>query len=140
LSSLYHKIMVPVDLAHLSGLAKALRTAADLAAGYRIPVCYVSVAPGPAPVTAERADEFRDALDSFALDQAEHHGFEATASAVIPEDESPDVREALMRALEESGADLVVMASHIPDVDDRMFASNAAFVAASATVTVMVVR
>jgi len=107
LSSLYHKIMVPVDLAHLSGLAKALRTAADLAAGYRMPVCYVSVAPGPAPLTAERADEFR---------------------------------EALMRALEESGADLVVMASRIPNVDERLFASNAAFVAASATVTVMVVR
>ena len=64
MSSLYHEIMVPVDLAHLTGLAKALRTAADL----------------------------------------------------------------------------VVMASHIPDVDDRLFASNAAFVAASATVTVMVVR
>jgi nucleotide-binding universal stress UspA family protein len=137
---MYHKIMVPVDLAHLASLAKALRTAADLAAGYRIPVCYVSVAPGPAPLTAEQADEFREALDSFALDQAERHGFEATARAVIAEDETLDVREALMRTLEESGADLVVMASHIPDVDDRMFASNAAFVASSAPVTVMVVR
>lgn len=136
----YHKIMVPVDLGHLASLGKALGTAAELARSYRIPVCYVSVAPGPAPLTAEQADEFREALDSFALDQAERHGFEATASAVIPEDDSPDVREALMRALEESGADLVVMASHIPDVDDRIFASNAAYVAASASVTVMVVR
>ncbi|WP_405231205.1 universal stress protein [Lentisalinibacter salinarum] len=136
----YHKIMVPVDLAHLDSLDKALRTAADLAAGYRIPVCYVSVAPGAAPLTAAQADEFREALDTFALDQAERHGFEATARAVIPEDDSLDVREALMRALEESGADLVVMASHIPDVDDRMFASNAAYVASSAPITVMVVR
>lgn len=134
----YHKIMVPVDLAHLASLDKALRTAAGLAAGYRIPICYVSVAPGP--LSAGRADEFREALDSFALDQAERHGFEATARAVVPEDDSLDVREALMRALEESGADLVVMASHIPDVDDRMFASNAAYVASSAPITVMVVR
>jgi nucleotide-binding universal stress UspA family protein len=136
----YHKIMVPVDLAHLASLGKALGTAAQLARSYRIPVCYVSVAPGPAPITAGQADEFREALDSFALDQAERHGFEATARAVIPEDETADLREALMRALEESGADLVVMASHIPDVEDRLFASNAAFVAASAAVTVMVVR
>ncbi|MEJ2603111.1 MAG: universal stress protein [Gammaproteobacteria bacterium] len=136
----YHKIMVPVDLAHVASLEKALRTAADLATHYRIPVCYVSVTGKREKLTDAEADAFQEALESFALDQAERHGFEATASACVRDEAAPDVRETLMRILEESGADLVVMASHIPDVDDRMFASNAAYVAASAPVTVMVVR
>lgn len=136
----YRKIMVPVDLAHLDSLKKALTTAADLACHYAIPVCYVSVASGREVMTPRRADEFQESLDSFALEQAEQYGFEATARAYVEQQASADIRRTLMTAIDESEADLVVMASHIPDPDDRVFASNAAFVAASAMVTVMVVR
>lgn len=136
----YHKIMVPVDLAHVGALEKALRTAADLATHYRIPVCFVSVHERRDDLADAESDAFQQELENFALDQAERHGFEAMARACLRDASSPDIRETLMRALEESGADLVVMASHLPDVDDRMFASNAAYVAASAPVTVMVVR
>jgi len=41
--SMYQKIMVPVDLAHVERLGKALGTATDLAKHYGIPVCYVGV-------------------------------------------------------------------------------------------------
>ncbi len=135
----YRKIMVPVDLAHLDSLRKALATAADLARHYQIPVCYVSVA-GQKRRSAAAIDDFQSRLESFALEQAELHGFEATAIAYVSKEATADVRRTLMTAIEEAEADLVVMASHIPDPDDQVFASNAGFVAASAAVTVMVVR
>jgi nucleotide-binding universal stress UspA family protein len=37
--SMYSRIMVPVDLAHIERLEKALATAADLAKHYEITMC-----------------------------------------------------------------------------------------------------
>ena len=46
----------------------------------------------------------------------------------------------LLDAVNETGADLVVMASHVPGVLEHIFSSNAGYVARHAKVSVFVVR
>ena len=44
---MYEKIMVPVDLAHIERLQKAINTAIGLAKHYRAPVLFVGVTAEP---------------------------------------------------------------------------------------------
>ncbi len=137
---MYRKIMIPVDLAHTDKLEKALETGADLATHYRIPVCYVAVtssAPGPFGHTPE---EFASRLEEFAGSEAARRGIEASAKAVVSHDPTTDLEKTLLGALREIDADLVVMASHIPNVADRVWPSNGGRIASHANASVMIVR
>lgn len=142
---MYHKIMVPVDLAHVERLDKALTTAADLAKHYRTPICYVGVTttlPGPVAHTPE---EFARKLERFGRSQAERHGLdqpglEITTLSLTSHDPAVDLDDVLMDAIKDSGADLIVMASHVPGLADHIFASNAGHLASHAKVSVLVVR
>mgnify|MGYP000504204138 CR=1 FL=1 len=137
---MYKKIMVPVDLAHADRLDKALTTAADLSRHYKIPVCYVGItATTPGPV-AHTPQEFQSKLDAFARDEATKRGIDASSLTKISHDPSVDLDETLISALNETGADLVVMASHVPGVPEHIFASNAGYLASHAPVSVLVVR
>jgi len=137
---MYAKIMVPVDLAHVERLDKALRAAADLSKHYGIPVCYVGVTsntPGPISHTpAEHAQK----LEVFGEAQAAAHGLDATTKAVVCHDLTADVDDALLEAVHETGSDLVVMASHIPDIVDYIWPSNGGKIAAHSDASVLVVR
>lgn len=137
---MYKRIMVPVDLTHLDQLEKALQTAADLANRYKAPVLYAGVTattPGPA---AHNPEEFASKLDAFATDQGQKHGIQTTSRAYASPDPSVDLDKTLMRAIEDGGIDLVVMASHVPGLPEHIFASNAGYLASHAGVSVMVVR
>ncbi|MXN63842.1 universal stress protein [Stappia sp. GBMRC 2046] len=137
---MYKKIMVPVDLAHADRLDKALTTAADLSRHYEIPVCYVGItATTPGPV-AHTPKEFQSKLDAFVKDEAAKRGIDASSLTKISHDPSIDLDETLLSALNETGADLVVMASHVPGVPEHIFASNAGYLASHAPVSVLVVR
>lgn len=137
---MYSRIMIPVDLAHADRLGKALGTAADLAKHYRIPVCYVGVtAPQPGPV-AHTPSEFAAKLEEFAQAQAAVHGHQATARAYTSHDPTIDLDDTLLKAVEETGADLVVMASHIPDIVDHIWPSNGGKIASHSAASVFVVR
>ncbi len=138
--NMYKTIMAPVDLAHVERLGKALTTAADLSKHYGIPVCYVGVtATTPGPV-AHTPAEFTAKLEHFARAQADKYGLQATAKAYTSHDPAVDLDDTLLKAIAETGADLVVMASHIPGIPDYIFSSNAGYLASHAKVTVMVVR
>ena len=65
---MYEKIMVPVDLAHVDRLEKALTTAADLARHYRIPICYVGVTTSLPGAVAHTPAEFARKLEQFGAD------------------------------------------------------------------------
>lgn len=137
---MYKTIMVPVDLAHKDKLGKALATAADLARHYRIPICYVSVttaSPGP---VAHNPKQFAEKLEAFSQAEADLRGITATSRALTSHDPAVDLDEVLMKAIEETGADLVVMASHIPGLPEHIFSSNAGYLASHAKVSVLVVR
>lgn len=137
---MYTKIMVPVDLAHANKLGKALTTAADLSKHYGIPVCYVGVtAPTPGEVAHSPA-EFAQKLESFGRQEAKLHGHEVTTMACTSSDPSIDLDDTLLKAVAETGADLVVMASHIPGLVEHLWPSHGGKIASHSDASVLVVR
>jgi nucleotide-binding universal stress UspA family protein len=137
---MYKKIMVPVDLAHTDRIGKALESAADLAKHYGIPVCYVGVTPETPSSVAHNPQEYAQKLDQFAAEQAKKYGIGIESRAMLSHDPAVDLDDTLIKAIEEVGADLVVMASHVPGFPDHIFSSNAGAVATHAAVSVFVIR
>jgi nucleotide-binding universal stress UspA family protein len=137
---MYTQIMTPVDLAHLDQLDKALETTADLALHYKIPVCYVGVtAPAPSQI-AHTPNEFAEKLKAFANAQAQAHGHEVTAKAYTSHDPASDLDDTLLKAVDDIGADLVVMSTHTPTIADYVWPSNGGKVASHARTSVLLVR
>ena len=137
---MYRKIMVPVDLAHIERLDKAIATATDLAKHYGTPVCFVGVTAETPTEVAHTPREFGEKLQAFGARQAEKHGVAVDTVAYPSHDPADDLERTLIGAAKENGADLIVMASHVPGLQEHIFASNAGAVAAHAEVSVFVVR
>lgn len=137
---MYSKIMVPVDLAHLQHLDKAIATAADLAKRYAIPLCIVGVTAETPTEVAHTPAEFRKRLEDFGAAQSKTHGLQIEAAAYTSHDPAVDVDKTLIAAAGELGADLIVMASHVPGLPEYIISSNAGAVASHAPVSVFVVR
>lgn len=137
---MFTKIMIPVDLAHAADLAKALQCGADLALHYEIGVIYVGVTAAVPSATAHNPAEYAQKLAAFAKAQASQHGIDAQAHSVISHDPATDVDDALLKAIDETGADLVIMASHLPNLTDYIWPSNGGKIAAHAECSVMVIR
>lgn len=137
---MFTKIMVPVDLAHAEKLERALQCAADLALHYKATVVYVGVAAATPGSVAHTPQEFAEKLAAFAANQAETAGITTDSLALTSHDPSTDLDPTLLSAIDETGADLVVMASHIPNLTDYIWPSNGGTVARRAKVSVMVVR
>ena len=137
---LFKKIMVPVDLEHIDQIEKALGLAADLSKRFDAPICYVGVAgeqPGP---IARNPAEYEEKLREFAGRQSTLHGHKADAKAYIGHDLVADVDDVLLKAVHDVGADLVVMASHIPTLTSYIWPSNGGKIAAHSDASVFLVR
>ena len=137
---MFTRIMVPVDLAHVPALRKALKVAAGLAKLYGVPVTYVGVTSGAPSALGHNPAEFDSKLKAFGAEQASASGLEAETKTVISHDPTTDVDDALLRAVKECGADLVVMASHVPGLADYIWPSNGGKVAGHSEASVFVVR
>ncbi|MCT4369289.1 universal stress protein [Yangia mangrovi] len=137
---MFTRIMVPVDLTHVDRLAKALNVAGDLAAHYGAQLVYVGVTAATPSAIAHTPEEYGERLADFAKAQGLAAGVTAGAHPVITHDPAVDLDPALVKAVAETGADLVVMASHIPGIADHFWPSNGGTIAARAKVSVMVVR
>ena len=137
---MYSKIMVPVDLEHVEQLQKALKTAANLAAEYKTPIVYVAVTMSGAGAVAHNPEEFQQVLDDFTKAQAAATGADVSSEMIISHDPAVDLDDKLLAAITDTGADLVVMGSHVPGFMEHIFASNAGAVASHAPVSVFVVR
>lgn len=138
---MYKKLLVPVDLAHTERLEKALASAADLSKHYGIPVCYVGVTTAAPNEVAHTPQEYAKKLESFAGEEARRRGLNGhEARTYTSHDPTVDLDERLLGAIKDVGADLVVMASHIPGLPEHIFNSNAGKVASHAEVSVFVVR
>lgn len=137
---MYKKIMVPVDLAHIERLEKAITTATDLARHYGIPICLAGVTAETPTEVAHSPGEYESKLSAFAAEQSDRHGLTIDSRAYPSHDPAVDLDSALIAAAEENAADLIVMASHVPGLPEHIFASNAGAVASHAKVSVFVVR
>ena len=137
---MYRKIMVPVDLAHIERLHKGITTATDLARHYGIPICFVGVTAETPTEVAHSPKEFAEKLAQFGAAQSKRHGLDIDTAAYPSHDPAVDLDDTLIAAARENGADLIVMASHVPGLPEHVFASNAGAVASHADVSVFVVR
>lgn len=137
---MYRKIMVPVDLAHLPQIAKAIDTAADLARLYGASIAFVSVTAETPSAIAHNPVEFAQTLEAFARSEATRLGVETSARAYTATDPTIDIDRTLIGAVEDTGADLVVMASHKPGVADYFWAAHGARLATNTAISVFLVR
>ncbi|MFN3207877.1 MAG: universal stress protein [Roseovarius sp.] len=137
---MFNKIMAPVDLAHKDRLEKALKCTGDLAKHYNAEVVFVGVTTNTPSSTAHTPEEYGKKLDAFAKEQASALGITASGEALVSHDPSSDVDDVLLKAVSDTGADLVVMASHVPNLMDYVWPSNGGKIAEHAECSVMVVR
>ncbi|KRS10506.1 universal stress protein UspA [Roseovarius atlanticus] len=137
---MFKKIMAPVDLAHKDRLEKALQCTADLAKHYGAEVVFVGVTTSTPSSVAHSPEEYGEKLDAFANEQSQAHGFTALGKALLSHDPSSDVDDVLLKATADNNVDLVVMASHLPNVMDYVWPSNGGKIAEHAKCSVMVVR
>ncbi len=137
---MYKKIMVPLDLAHVDHLVKAIGVSTDLAKHYGIPVCFVGVTAETPTEVAHTPHEYAKKLAEFGAAHAQMHGLTVDTVAYSNHDPAVDLDKTLMEAARDKGADLIVMASHIPGLPEHIFASHAGAVASHAEVSVFVVR
>jgi len=137
---MFQKIVVPVDLAHEAALQKALQVAVGMAKAHSAELCYVGVASATPGAVARTPKEYKDKLEKFAESQSASHGVQATSHAIMTHDPSTDLNKALEQAIADLKADLVVMATHVPNISDYIWAGHGAHVAAHSTASVLLVR
>ncbi|MAZ17079.1 universal stress protein [Oricola sp.] len=137
---MYKRIMVPVDLVHADKLAPALDTAANLAKLYKIPVTYVGVtASTPGPL-GHNPGEYEEKLKHFSEDQGTSHGIETDCITVVSHDPAVDLDDKLIDTAHKTGSNLIVMATHIPNVADHFWPSNGGRLATHTDASVFLVR
>jgi len=137
---MYSRIMVPVDMSHLDQLEKALKTAEDLAGLYGAEITYVSVTTEQPSAVAHTPAEFAQKLDAFAKARVDAGGHKATAKSYASHDPTVDMDKTLQQAVSDTGADMVVMASHKPGIADYFWGSHGGTLASHVGVSVFVVR
>lgn len=137
---MFKKIMVPVDLAHLDALEKSLNVASDLARHYGAALCYVSVTSSQPGAVAHTPQEYAEKLQAFAHSHAPDTGQAPSTRVYNSPDPVADMDDTLVQAVRDVGADLVVMATHLPKHLDAIMPANGSKVAAHTGASVMLVR
>jgi len=137
---MFKKIMVPVDLAHADKLALALDTAATLSKLYNAPVTYVGVTSSAPGSLGHNPAEYDHKLTDFIAGQAKIHGIETHGKTVVSHDPAVDLDDALIKTAHETQCDLIVMATHIPNVADHFWPSNGGRLATHTDASVFLVR
>ena len=137
---MFKKIMVPVDLAHLGALEKPLNVAADMARHYEAALCYVGVTTSQPSSVARSPEEYQQKLLAFAHEHAPSNGQEPSAQVYNSHDPVTDLDDILAQAIDDLGADLVVMATHLPTHLDAIMPPNGAKIAKHTEASVFLVR
>ena len=139
---MYTKILVPVDLAHLDKLSKALNTSIDIAKHYNASLHYVTVTNRTPSSVAHNTGELEDELRLFAEEQGKDHGIDTTYSLIETPDTAVELDKRLVQAIKDTDSDLIVMASHKPGIGDKLhfIHSNAAKLVKDTDISVFVVR
>ncbi|GGK27452.1 universal stress protein [Salinarimonas ramus] len=144
---MYRKILTPVDLAHRDRLSRAVDTAVDLAGHWGIPLVLVGVTEAAPSAVAHNPQEYRQKLEAYAGEISGARGVAVEAKAYTAHDPATQIDDTILKAVEETGADLVVMASHVPGLashvpglGDALVPSHGGRLASHAAVSVFLVR
>lgn len=137
---MFSTIMIPVDLASVGHMDKALSLAADLALRYDARAHVVGVTQSSPTPVARTPEAYAGKLAAFAAERSKPLGIRLEAHTEISHDPAVDLDDVLLRAATTIDADLIVMASHVPGFAEHVIASNAGYVASHAGISVFVVR
>ncbi|MBN2739868.1 MAG: universal stress protein [Rhodobacteraceae bacterium] len=137
---MFNEIMVPVDLRHVANLTKTLTIAADLAHKYGARITYVGVTGSEPSAIAHSPEEYSQKLAQFAASEAAAHGLNTRDHMIVAHDPAVDLNHKLADAVQELHADLVVMATHLPNVADYVWASHGGHLATHSKASVFLVR
>lgn len=137
---MYSKILMPVDLGHAEELDKAFGVAASLAKSFGAEAHVVGVTMSSPSAVARTPEAFGEKLAALAAERSDELGVRFEPHVEISHDVRIDLDDVLKRAADRIGADLIVMASHVPGFAEHLFASNAGYLASHASISVFVVR
>ncbi|MCW4148865.1 MULTISPECIES: universal stress protein [Halomonadaceae] len=137
---MFKNIMVPVDLAHLETLEPALSVVADMAKQYDAKITYVGVTANTPTSIARTPQEYEQKLDAFAQDRHKVHGQPVSIKVYSSTDPVANVDDLLVKAIDETGADLVMMATHLPRHLDIVMPSHGGKVATHTDASVFLLR
>lgn len=137
---MFKKILVPVDLEHIDRLQKALTVAAAEAGQHGASVVYMGVTEETPGDVAHNPKEYESKLAAFVAQQAQTHGITAEALAVVSTDPAVEINKLILKTVKDTGADLVVMASHPPRMLDWILPSHGGHIAEHSEVSVFVIR
>ncbi|MHA1108300.1 MAG: universal stress protein [Alphaproteobacteria bacterium] len=140
---MYDNILLPVDLGDDSSKEKAFPTAVEYCRAFGARLHIMSVVPdfGAAAVSSFFPDDFADkavAQTKEGLQKlADAHAGDIDCSVIAA---YGNIYEEILRVSRDINADLIVMASHRPKLEDYLLGPNAARVVRHAPVSVLVVR
>ncbi|KEO55386.1 universal stress protein [Thioclava pacifica] len=137
---MFNKIMVPVDLRHVDKMGKALSIVAELATTHDADVIFVGITSPEPNALGHNPKEYEARLKDFASSKAEETRYRAGAHMIVAHDPAIDLDKHLLEACEALGTDLVVMATHLPNVTDYFWASHGGHLATHADASVFLVR
>ena len=137
---MFKKILVPVDLAHIEAIERALAASADLARHYGAEVCYVGVTSSQPGSVTRTPEEYAEKLKAFALDQKTVHGQATSTRCINSPDPIADLDDTIIKAIDTENADLVVMATHLPKHLDAVIPAHGGKIATHTEVSVFLVR
>jgi len=141
---MYKEILLPIDLNAVDSQGKAVETAIGLARAFGARVHVQTIVPDfGLPLVA---GYFPEGFETKALENADKalHDF---VKATFPPDVTVQhivghgsIYQEILRCAKEVGAELIVMASHRPDLEDYLIGPNASRVTRHADCSVLVVR
>jgi len=137
---MFTKVMIPVDLGHTQQMEKPLALAAELAEKHGAQAYIVGVTQSGPTEIARTPEGYAEKLAAFAAEHSKTLGVTFETRSEVSHDITIDLDDALQRAAEEIGADLIVMASHVPGLSEYVFSSNAGYLASHMKMSVFVVR
>ena len=137
---MFRKILSPIDLAHVGALEKALVFTAQIARSHNAEVVFVGVTGVSPGALARTPDEYAAQLDAFAAAQASRFDIKASGHAILSTDPTAQINRDLAAAVIETGADLIVMATHPPGISDYIWSGHGAYLAAHSDASVALIR
>jgi nucleotide-binding universal stress UspA family protein len=138
--SMYKHIMITVDLTHIDKSETALAVVADLAKHYDATVTYGALTSNAPGALAHNPEEFARKLMDFATEQGAQRGHRTAAHSVVSPDPAVDLDKKLAGTVDAIGADLIVMATHIPNMADMLLPSHGGALARHTGASVFLVR
>lgn len=140
---MYKSILVPIDLAHESSWKKAVPVAKAIADTFKADLHVVTVVPDVrvGMVSQYFPADFEETSVRKAAEELQAVAAEQFGDADVTEHvHVGNVYRTIVKTAKDNGCDLIVMASHRPEITDILIGPNADQVARHTTASVMIVR